>query len=129
MPSDGDNEVYRQRYETFRHFDRIRFQLLQILVAFGAAVALFFRFQSTPAEWWAFALIGFMLFLIGNAMLKVSKGLWANNNVLHEFAAKIGDTGVPKSAEKQHSVSYWTAMFVQLLSGLFLLIGFGELVF
>ena len=129
MSAEDDKEIYRQRYETFRHFDRMRFQLLQILVAVGAAAALFFRFQTTPAEWWAFTLIGLMLLLIGNAMSKVSNGLWRNNEVLHDIAVKIGDNGIPKSVSKQKSVSYWISLFVQTLGGLSLLIGVNRLIF
>ena len=107
----------------------MRFQLLQILVAFGAAVALLFRFRITPMEWWAFALIGLMLFLIGNAMSKVSNGLWRNNEALHDIAVRIGDNGVPRSVSKRRSVSYWISLFVRVFGGLFLLEGVGRLIF
>ena len=123
MSAENDIEIYRQRYETFRHLDRMRFQLLQILVAVGAAAALFSRFRTTPAEWWAFALIGLMLLLIGNAMSKVSNGLWRNNEVLHDIAVKIGDNDIPKSVSKKKSTSYRISLFVDMLGGLSLLIG------
>ena len=34
-------EVYRQRYETFRHLDRLRWQMLQIAVGIGSVVLAF----------------------------------------------------------------------------------------
>ena len=80
-------------------------------------------------EWWAFALIGLMLFLIGNAMSKVSNGLWRNNEALHDIAVRIGDNGVPKSVSKRRSVSYWISLFVRVFGGLFLLEGVGRLIF
>lgn len=129
MPEESDIEVYRQRYETFRHLDRMRFQLLQILVAFGAAAAIFFRFQPAPAEWWFFMLVGVMLSLIGSAMSKVSRGLWANNDALRKVGRKVGDIDIPAPTNKYRSVSYWISVIVQSLGVLFALIGVVRLVF
>ena len=51
-------EIYRQRYETFRHFDKLRWQMLQILVAVASATALLLRSTTDPIEWWFFCLLG-----------------------------------------------------------------------
>ena len=124
MSEQSDIEVYRQRYETFRHLDRMRYQLLQILVALGAAIAIFFRFNPNPVEWWILILIGIMIFLIGNAMSKVSSGLWANNGVLSEIGKRIGDTNIPPPPVNRYlTASCWIYLFVQFLGGLFVLIG------
>ncbi|MCY3996752.1 MAG: hypothetical protein OXF07_11460 [Rhodobacter sp.] len=50
--SESDLEIYRQRYETFRHLDRLRLQMLQILVAVGTATTLVLKATSGPPEWW-----------------------------------------------------------------------------
>ena len=124
MSTDSDIEVYRQRYETFRHLDRMRYQLLQILVALGAAIAIFFRFKSDPVEWWILMLVGAMIFLIGNAMSKVSSGLWANNDALRKIGRKVGDLDIPGPTNKYRSVSYRISFVVQSLGGLLALFGF-----
>ena len=125
MSEESDREVYRQRYETFRHLDRMRYQLLQILVALGAAIAIFFRFKEDPVEWWILMLVGAMIFLIGNAMSKVSSGVWANNGVLSKIGRKIGDTDIPPPpANKYLTASCWIYLFVQFVGLLFILIGF-----
>ena len=36
MAEQENIEIYRQRYETFRHLDKLRWQMLQILVAIGS---------------------------------------------------------------------------------------------
>ena len=124
MPEESDIEVYRQRYETFRHLDRMRYQLLQILVAFCSAVGIFSRLQSTSLEWWFLLLVGAMFLLIGYAMSKVSCGLWKNNGVLSEIGKKIGDTKIPPLPKyKYRSASYWIYRIVQLLGVLFMLAG------
>lgn len=129
MSEDSDIEIYRQRYDTFRHLDRMRYQLLQILVAFGGAVAIFFRFKSDPAEWWFLLLVGVMLLLIGYAMLRVSKGLWANNDALRKIGRKIGDTDIPPpQASWYRSVSCWIYVVVLFLGALFTLIGLVDVV-
>ena len=124
MSNENDIEVYRQRYDTFRHLDRTRYQLLQILVALGAAVAIFFRFKSTPAEWWFLMMVGALTFLIGNAMSKVSSGLWANNDALRKVGRKIGDIDIPPPPTNKYlTASCWIYLFVQFVGLLFVLRG------
>ena len=107
----------------------MRYQLLQILVALGAAIAIFFRFKSDPVEWWILMLVGAMIFLIGNAMSKVSSGVWANNSVLSKIGRKIGDTDIPPPPTNKYlTASCWIYLFVQFVGLLFILIGVARLV-
>lgn len=41
--SDLKIEVYRQRYETWRHLDKLSWQLVQFLIAIGSAAAITIR--------------------------------------------------------------------------------------
>ena len=48
--TDENLEIYRQRYETYRHFDKLRWQMLQILVAIASATALLLRYTTGTLE-------------------------------------------------------------------------------
>ena len=41
MPTKEELEIYKQRYETYRHFDKLRWQMLQIAVGAGSVVLAF----------------------------------------------------------------------------------------
>ena len=111
--------IYRQRYETFRHFDKLRWQMLQILVAIASATALLLRYTAGTLEWWFFCLLGTSLLIIGFVMIRIGHGICANNKVLKKAAEAIGDNGVPVS-NPWKSVAHWISVLVMVL-GAFLL--------
>ena len=45
-------EVYKQRYETFRHLDRLRWQMLQISVAVAPLIIAFGARTDAGPVWW-----------------------------------------------------------------------------
>ena len=117
--TDKNLEIYRQRYETYRHFDKLRWQMLQILVAIASATALLLRYTTGTLEWWFFCLLGMSLLIIGLVMIRISDGIRANNKVLKKAAEAIGDNGVPVS-NPWKSVAHWISVLVMVL-GTFLL--------
>lgn len=87
-------EIYRQRYATFRHLDRLRWQLLQILGVGSIAFIINANGNgSISSLWWA--LLGWMFIIFGVVMERIRKGLNDNNEVLRDVAIHIGDKGIP----------------------------------
>ena len=43
MAAPDELEIYRQRYETYRHLDRLRWLMLQIVVGAGSLILVFAR--------------------------------------------------------------------------------------
>ncbi|MGI9346950.1 MAG: hypothetical protein ACR2PV_03050 [Gammaproteobacteria bacterium] len=132
MMSDDENEtlenartIYRQRYETFRHLDRMRWFLYgQIAVVSSAGgVSIFLRFSnvstSTPLHG-LFAimivLIGVVLVLSGIAMRRVAYGLHKNSVVLQKFGEKIGDSDIPITKTSPWSIAWWI-QYAAILAG------------
>ena len=118
--TDENLEIYRQRYETFRHFDKLRWQMLQILVAIASATALLLRYTAGTLEWWFFCLLGTSLLIIGFVMMRIGNGIRANNKVLKKAAEAIGDNGIPTVSNPWKSVAHWISVSVMVL-GTFLL--------
>ncbi|MBF2760694.1 MAG: DUF1772 domain-containing protein [Ectothiorhodospiraceae bacterium AqS1] len=114
-------EIYRQRYETFRHLDKLRWQMLQILVAVASATAVLLRYKSDPFEWWLFFLLGALLIVVGVVMIRIGRGIQANNIVLKKAAEAIGDDGIPDLSNHWKSVAHWIAVFV-FVSGVVLVV-------
>lgn len=104
-----DLEVYKQRYETFRHLDRLRWQMLQLVIAIASAFGLITRFTSNEFEWWIYTLLGSALLAIGWAMHAVGEGIRRNNVVLKSKGAIIGDQDIPDISNKWTAVSHWIA--------------------
>ena len=115
MDHNNDLEIYRQRYATFRHLDRVRWQLLQIAVGAGSlALVLTARDGGEPA-WWVLVGLGLMFIIFGTAMEKIRLGINKNNNVLREHALRIGDQGIPKTTKLWRSVAWWIAWILIII--------------
>lgn len=110
--TDKNLEIYRQRYETFRHFDKLRWQMLQILVAVASATAFILRSTSGPIEWWFLSLLGLALIIVGSVMLRIGVGIKANAMVLKKAAEEIGDSDCPGPLSQKKSVAHWLAVLV-----------------
>ena len=118
--TDENLEIYRQRYEAFRHFDKLRWQMLQILVAIASATALLLRYTAGTLEWWFFCLLGASLLVIGFVMIRIGNGIRANNKVLKKAAKAIGDNGIPTVSNSWKSVAHWISVLVMALGALLL---------
>ena len=117
MATLAELEIYRQRYETYRHLDRLRWQMLPIAGGAGAAILALARYRSEP-EWWVFLGVGLLLTISGVAMLRIGQGINKNGEVLRKVAAVIGDDDIPPVAKWFKSVAFWISLTM---------IGFGVL--
>ncbi len=112
-------EIYRQRYETWRYLDKLRWQFIQLLVAIISAIALIIR-ATDGVIGWCFPLVFSMILLaISFSMHKVSEGLRGNQKVLHRVALLVGDDGIPDISAKSESVFHWITILTGLASFVF----------
>lgn len=107
MENNNALEIYKQRYATFRHLDRLRWQLLQISVGVGSLALAFTANSSKSPGWWA--LLGLMFIIFGVVMERIRKGLNKNNEVLRDVANQIGDKGIPPVSKPWQSTACWVA--------------------
>ncbi|MCY4197233.1 MAG: hypothetical protein OXD33_10010 [Rhodobacteraceae bacterium] len=123
MTDDRNMEIYRQRYETFRHLDKMRWQMLQILVAIGTATTLILRSTSDSGSlaWWFFMFLGAGLVVLAIAMHKINQGLRKNGEALKAKGEVIGDTKIPDVSNQWASIAHWL-MLGTLLLGVVLLV-------
>jgi len=112
--------IYTQRYETFRHLDKLRWQMLQLLIAIASATALVLRSTSGDIEWWFYLLLGFALAILAVVMLRIGSGVRKNAVALKEAAEAIGDNGIPDVSNKWKSIAHWIAILVMGLGGVFI---------
>ncbi len=119
-------EIYRQRYETFRHLDKLRWQMLQILVAIGTATTLILRCTSGTLEFWSFTILGMALLVLAFAMYKINKGIRGNGKALQKTGKMVGDGDIPDVSNEWHSAGHWlmigtgTVGVILLIKGLLL---------
>jgi len=117
MVTNGELEIYKQRNETFRYLDRLRWQMLQIAVIVGSLILASGTEKFEP-ERWVFVVAGVLLTIFGITMLKIRHGINKNNQVLRKAAAQVGDTEIPDPANWWKSIGWWIS---------FALIGIGVL--
>lgn len=97
-------EIYRQRYATFRHLDRLRWQLPLLPTLGGSSIAWASATNgSVSPVWWV--ILGWMFFIIGAVMEKMRKGLDKNNEVLRVVADQIGDKCIPPESKPWRSTA------------------------
>lgn len=112
MASESQTEVYRQRYETYRHLDKLRWQMLQIAVAAGSLSLALGRSSDTQPNWWVFVIVGLVLIVLGLVMERIRHGISMNNEVLREVGPAVGDNGIPPLSTWRNSYSAWVAFSI-----------------
>lgn len=128
MNDESSLEVYRQRYETYRHLDHQRWQLLQLLVALGSGVTFVLTSDSIKVNGWFYSVVGVSLVLIASLLFRMTSGIRANQSVLHTVGASIGDKDVPTVGNIWHTVSLWITLCVGGTGAIFWALGVIELV-
>ena len=110
--SDAKIEIYRQRYEVWRHLDKLRVQMIQILIAVGSGAAVTVRLSPEFAGSSFWILIGGSVFAIAVVMGRVSDGIRANNKVLKEAGSAVGDIGIPDNSDLNKSFMHWLTLAI-----------------
>lgn len=110
MATNEDIEVYRQRYETFRHLDRLRWQMLQIAVGVGSLALAFGGGDKSGPEWWVLAVVGVLLVGFGVVMERIRHGIVNNGKVLRRAGSLVGDTEIPEASAYWKASSFWIAL-------------------
>lgn len=105
-------EIYRQRYETFRHLDRMRWAGLQYVIGVMAATAVVAQSTSGTLPSGVLALVGIALALLSLFMFKVTDGLIENQKVLSKAAKEIGDASIPDVSNRFGALSFWIPLLI-----------------
>lgn len=109
---DGNIEVYRQRYETWRHLDKLRWQMLQLLVAIGSASAIVIRVAPNAVSGWFWILTGAAVLAIALILGRISEGIRANGSVLKKAGEIVGDTDLPDTSDMNKSLTHWLSLII-----------------
>ncbi len=116
--TDNYISIYEQRYETYRHLDKLRWYIFQVGMSVIGAIISFYNKDDL-------LLIGIGLILLstGLIMLKVNHGIDRNNVELKKVALKLGDDNIPDihNRSKFHSTC-WMTSFALTLAGITILL-------
>lgn len=128
-PTEAQLEIYRQRYETFRHLDKLRWQMLQIAIATSSVILVFGKDTSTKPEWWTWAVVGMILLILGLAMVRIGNGVRKNGKILRSAGVAIGDVNIPKQLSNWSSISFWIAIIMIIVGLVCLKLSFYYLIY
>ena len=115
-------EVYQQRYETYRHLDQLRWQVVQVGVATASAIFAFSEKNNSSISWWALVACGVVLLFTGVILGRIRSGIINNSIPLKLAGEQLGDTYLPNVGNKWKSVAFWIEVPIYCL-------GFVALVF
>lgn len=115
MATDDELEIYKQRYETYRHLDKLRWQMLQIAVGAGSLVLAFGMADSSGPEWWILAVVGLLLVIFGFVMERIRHGISMNGEVLQKVGVLVGDVDIPSTTRWWKNPSFWIASTIMAL--------------
>lgn len=102
---EADLEIYRQKYEVFRHLDALRWQIPTFMLGAGTLVLAFAAEPNKPPARWSFFVFAILSLFSSFAVFRVRKGLHKNHLVLNEAAIKIGDDKIPDIA--RFGATWW----------------------
>lgn len=118
--------IYEQRYEVYRHLDKLRWFIFQIAISVIAGILVL----SNPEQEFSIFAVGLVLFSSGLLMAKINSGVDKNNIVLRNVGVKIGDDSIPnpKKHSKYKSVSWLMACSLIFIGAGILLYELSQLV-
>lgn len=111
-------ERYRQRYENWRHLDRLRYVVIEVTLGALVASAAIIEALKAGLPMWSWLAISIFLFLQSKVLAKIDDGIVANGEALKRYADEVGDTLVPSTLERRNSIFYYIEWILLALSAL-----------
>lgn len=121
-------DIYLQRYETYRHFDRLRWQILLGLLMAAPIAFAFGATGSAGINIWVLGGVGLALILGGVVMERLRVRIVNLALVLSMAGEQIGDEFTPMPARRLHAVGFNAAAAMAGVGGLFVLLALIEAV-
>jgi phosphatidylglycerophosphate synthase len=109
-----DLEIYKQKYEVFRHFDNLRWHVPTICISAGSILLAFASKKDQTSAWWAFVIFGFLSLFSAFSIYRVRKGIHQNHGALVTIAKKIGDTNIP-TLKKKGGATWWLSIILLII--------------
>ncbi|MEP0189763.1 MAG: hypothetical protein ABJP70_01195 [Erythrobacter sp.] len=110
MSGSAELEIYVQRYETFRHLDKMRYQAQSIAILVGTLYAGYLSGSDGDFVPAFGAVVGALLMSIAFTMWRISQGIVANSKVLAEYGEKVGDASLPIASTGWRTATFWTTI-------------------
>ena len=110
MGNEENIEIYQQRYNTFRHLDTLRWQMLQTALASSGVVLAFGKDSNLANNSWPWIVVGTILTVLGGARLRMDFGVSDNGRALTTAAKAIGDNSIPPPGVWRKSISVWISL-------------------
>ena len=105
-------EIYQQRYNTFRHLDSLRWQMLQTALATSGVVLAFGKDSNLANNSWPWIVVGIILTILGGARLRMDFGVADNGRALTKASEAIGDKNIPAPGIWHKSISVWISLLM-----------------
>jgi hypothetical protein len=123
LPTQPDDvTIYQQKYEIFRHFDKLRWQTPGIAFAIATGVVAISIRKETPqvVMEYLLAIMGFGAIMCAYTMRRIGIQIEFNRTVLDMVARRIGDRGIPSGPPRRGAtgvfqISLWVAGVVSIL--------------
>ena len=112
VEQNNDLEIYKQRYDTFRHLDRLRWQMFQIAVITASLVMGIKGEPLANLHGVIWVGMGTLFVFLGFAKLKISEEIMRNYFALKDSGRKIKDTYIPDGTKSGITSAITAALLV-----------------
>lgn len=116
-------EIYKQRYETWRHLDKLKWQMVQLLVAIASVSAVVIKIVNLDNMAWFWLLDGVAVCMVSFSLMRISQGIQKNSLVLSRAGEAIGDTDLPPAGTPWQSVTHYIALAVGMAGVVMIFVG------
>jgi hypothetical protein len=116
-------ERYRQRYETWRHLDRLRYVIVQVAVGGIAGLGALIESSDTKMPVWAWFALATFVFFQSKILSKINDGIEANGKALRDFGQEVGDDKLPDTSNRATSIFYYIEWALLLIAIICIVIG------
>ena len=124
MATKEELEIYKQRYETFRFFYRLEWQLLQVGVVIGLGLlALGVERDSGNLNNWQFLAGGGVFLGFSYAMHRMAIGTRKNHPSWMHYARRVGDANVREMGSPWKSAAVQARMLLFSAGGILIIVG------
>lgn len=124
MKFENAAEIYRQRFETFRHLNQLRGQMLRIAVGVSTLAIALGSSAKTAPDGWVLQVGGIVLIVLAAIIAQINETMRVNHRVLSSIGRAIGDTEIPDSFKRSTSVAVWVTGLLGLLGTACIIWGF-----
>lgn len=119
-------EIYKQRFDTWRHLDKLRWQYLQFLIAICSGLFWIWHNGRNDAVDWVIPVVGVILVAWSAGASRINFIILENDKALRDFGCRVGDGDVQAISKDGFTVIKIVPCFLLISGVTFFILGISK---